>query len=123
MRCVQNVAAHLTDDGVFVIEAFTPDWLFRLRDHQYVDAERVELDAVTLDVARHDPVQQVLVESHVTLGPAGVRVAPIVCRYCWPAELDLMARLAGLRLRSREGGWRGEAFTADSRRHISVWGR
>lgn len=123
VRCVQNVAAHLTDDGVFVIEAFTPDWLFRLRDHQYVDAERVELDAVTLDVARHDPVQQLLVESHVTIGPAGVRVAPIVCRYCWPAELDLMARLAGLRLRSREGGWRGEAFTADSRRHISVWSR
>jgi len=123
VRAFQNVAAHLTDDGVFVIEAFTPDWLFRLRDHQYVDAEKVELESVTLDVARHDPIEQLLVESHVTLSAAGVRVAPIVCRYCWPSELDLMARLAGLRLRSRHGGWRGEAFTADSRRHISVWGR
>jgi SAM-dependent methyltransferase len=123
VRCFQNVAVHLDPGGVFVIEAFTPDWLFRLRDHQYVDAERVELDSVTFDVARHDPVAQLLVESHVTLGPAGVTVAPIVCRYCWPSELDLMARMAGLRLISRHGGWQGEPFTADSRRHISVWGR
>ena len=51
-----NVAEHLTDDGVFLVEAFVPTWLHRLRDDQYVDAERIEADRVTLDVGRHDPV-------------------------------------------------------------------
>jgi SAM-dependent methyltransferase len=123
VRCFANVAEHLTDDGVFLVEAFVPTWLHRLRDDQYVDAERIEADRVTLDVGRHDPVEQILDESHVTLADGAVRVSPIVCRYAWPAELDLMARLAGLRLLSRYGGWNGEPFTATSRQHVSVWGR
>ena len=123
VRCFQNVAAHLDDDGVFVIEAFVPAWLHRLRDGRYVDAERVEVDRVRLDVARHDPVAQLLDESHVELSAGGIRLFPIVTRYAWPAELDLMARLAGLRLRERWGGWSGEPFTADSRDHVSVYGR
>jgi SAM-dependent methyltransferase len=122
VRCFQNVAAHLDDDGVFVIEAFVPAWLYRLRDGQHVDAERVEVDRVRLDVARHDPVGQLLDESHVELSPGGIRLSPIVTRYAWPAELDLMARLAGLRLRERWGGWSAEPFTADSRDHVSVYG-
>ena len=112
VRCFVNVAEHLTDDGVFLVEAFVPTWLHRLRDDQYVDAERIEADRVTLDVGRHDPVAQILDESHVTFADGAVRVSPIVCRYAWPAELDLMARLAGLRLLSRYGGWTGEPFTA-----------
>ena len=123
VRCFANVAEHLTDDGVFLVEAFVPTWLHRLRDDQYVDAERIEADRVTLDVGRHDPVAQILDESHVTFADGAVRVSPIVCRYAWPAELDLMARLAGLRLLSRYGGWNGEPFTATSRQHVSVWGR
>ena len=123
IRCFANVAEHLTDDGVFLVEAFVPTWLHRLRDDQYVDAELIEADQVTLDVGRHDPVAQILDESHVTFADGAVRVSPIVCRYAWPAELDLMARLAGLRLLSRYGGWNGEAFTAASRQHVSVWGR
>lgn len=123
VRCFANVAAHLEDDGVFVIEAFVPAWLHRVRDGQYVDAERVDVDRVVLDVGRHDPLTQTLEESHVELSAAGIRVGPIVTRYAWPAELDLMARLAGLRLRERWGGWSGEPFTADSRDHVSVYGR
>jgi len=123
IRCFANVAEHLTDDGVFLVEAFVPTWLHRLRDDQYVDAELIEADRVTLDVGRHDPVAQILDESHVTFADGAVRVSPIVCRYAWPAELDLMARLAGLRLLSRYGGWNGEPFTATSRQHVSVWGR
>ena len=123
VRCFANVAEHLTDDGVFLVEAFVPTWLHRLRDDQYVDAERIEADRVTLDVGRHDPVAQILDESHVTFADGAVRVTPIVCRYAWPAELDLMARLAGLRLLSRYGGWSGEPFTASSRQHVSVWAR
>ena len=117
VRCFENVAAHLTDDGLFVVEAFVPTYLTRLRDEQYVDAERIEVDKVRLDVGRHDPVAQRLDETHVTLSSAGVRLQPIVSRYAWPSELDLMARIAELRLQDRCSGWEQEPFTATSRRH------
>ena len=123
VRCFVNVAEHLTDDGAFVVEAMVPSYFYKLRDDQYVDAEHVGVDRVTLDVGRYDPVTQILDESHVTLSAAGIRVAPIVTRYVWPSELDLMARIAGLRLRERWGGWLGEPFTGDSRRHVSVYAR
>ncbi len=99
VRCFENVAAHLTDDGSFVVEAFLPAFLYRLRDHQYVDAEAIGVDEVRLDVARHDPLTQRLEESHVSLSAAGVHLNPIVTRYAWPSELDLMARIAGLQLK------------------------
>ena len=122
VRCFRNVAGHLTPEGCFVVEAFVPSYLHRLRDNQYVDAEALAVDRVRLDVGRHDPVRQILDESHVSLSASGVKVNPIVCRYAWPSELDLMARLAGLRLHERWGGWNGEPFTADSRLHVSVFG-
>jgi hypothetical protein len=81
------------------------------------------VNEVKLDVARHDPVTQILYESHVSLTTQGIRLNPIVMRYAWPAELDLMARIAGLRLKDRWGGWQGEPFTRDSRLHVSVYGR
>jgi SAM-dependent methyltransferase len=123
VRCFENVAAHLTDDGVFVVETLVPTFLARLRDDQYVDAEAIGVDEVRLDVGRHDPVTQTLDESHVVLTREGVRLYPIVARYAWPSELDLMARIAGLRLRERWGGWQGEPFTAASRLHVSVYAR
>jgi SAM-dependent methyltransferase len=122
VRCFENVAAHLTDDGVFLVEAFVPTFLYRLRNDQYVDAEAIDVDVVRLDVGRHDPVSQTLDESHVSLSRDGVKVSPIVCRYAWPAELDLMARIAGLRLHQRWGGWNNEPFTSTSARHVSVYG-
>ncbi|MGN6377419.1 MAG: class I SAM-dependent DNA methyltransferase [Gaiellales bacterium] len=123
VRCFQNVEAHLTQDGCFVIEAGVPNALMRLRDDQYVDAETVGVDHVQLDVARHDPVAQRLDETHVSITRDGVRLFPIVTRYVWPSELDLMARIAGLRLAGRWGGWNREPFTADSRLHVSVYAR
>jgi SAM-dependent methyltransferase len=123
VRCFENVAAQLLPDGVFVVETFVPGYLMRLRDDQYVDAEFIAADEVRFDVGRHDPVAQILDESHVYLTREGVRLAPIVARYAWPSEMDLMARIAGLRLHDRWGGWQGEPFTATSRRHISVYGR
>jgi hypothetical protein len=123
VRCFENVAAHLTDDGSFIIEAFHPGYLYRLRDHQYVDAEAVEVDEVRLDVARHDPVKQLLEESHVSLSREGVRLNTIVTRYAWPSELDLMARIAGLRLKERWGGWNREPFISSSDYCVSVYGR
>jgi SAM-dependent methyltransferase len=122
VRCFQNAARHLTDDGVFLVEAMVPGEL-HLRDGQYVDAERLEADRVTLDAGRYDPVTQLLEECHVELGPTGIRVDPIVTRLAWPSEMDLMARLSGLRLHHRWGGWEREPFDAGSRRHVSVYGR
>jgi len=123
VRCFENVAAHLTDDGSFVIEAGVPNFLYRLRNDQYVDAEAIGVDEVRLDVARHDPVKQLLEESHVSLSREGVRLNPIVTRYAWPSELDLMARIAGLRLKERWGGWNREPFTSTSSNCVSVYGR
>ena len=54
---------------------------------------------------------------------AGSPVDPLALRYVWPSELDLMARIAGLRLRARWGGWPGEPFDARSLRHVSVYAR
>jgi SAM-dependent methyltransferase len=123
VRCFANVAAHLTDDGAFVVEAFVPAFLYRLRSDQYVDVETIRVDEVRLDVLRHDMATQTIEESHVSLASAGVRLNPVVQRYAWPSELDLMARLAGLRLKDRWGGWNREPFTSTSSTHVSVYGR
>ncbi len=123
VRCFENVAAHLTDDGSFVVEAFVPAFLTRLRSDQYVDAEAIGVDEVRLDVARHDLAAQRLDESHVVLSREGVRLYPVVSRYAWPSELDLMARIAGLRLKDRWSGWSGEPFGSTSTTHVSVYGR
>lgn len=122
VRCFENVARHLHDDGLFLVEAAVPDPMYALRD-QYVDAEAVASDKVTLDVGRYDRATQLLDECHVTLAPDGIRVSPIVTRFVWPSEMDLMARIAGLRLHSRWAGWRQEPFDARSVRHVSVYGR
>ena len=123
VRCFENVAAHLTGDGSFVVEAFVPTFITRLRTDQYVHTEAIAINEVWLDVGRHDPVTQRLEESHVVLSREGVRVYPIVTRYAWPSELDLMARIAGLRLKDRWAGWNREPFTSTSSTHVSVYGR
>jgi Methyltransferase domain len=122
VRCFENVATHLTDDGSFVIEAGVPNDFYRLHNDQYVDAEAIGIDKVRLDLLRHDPVGQRTEESHVTLSPQGIRLNPIVQRYAWPSELDLMARIAGLRLKERWDGWRRQPFTSTGN-CVSVYGR
>lgn len=122
VRCFKNVSDHLTDDGSFVVEAYVPAFLHRLRDGQYVDAEAIETGEVRLDVLRHDMAKQIIEESHVSLSPEGVRMNPIIQRYAWPSELDLMAQIAGLRLKERWGGWNREPFNSNSTNLVSVYG-
>ncbi len=122
VRCFENVADHLTDDGCFVIETFVPAFLHRLRDNQYVDAEAIGVAEVRLDVLRHDTVKQMIEESHVSLSAAGICLNPVVQRYAWPTELDLMARIAGLRLKQRWASWTREQFTSTSSNCVSVYG-
>jgi SAM-dependent methyltransferase len=120
VRCFCNVAQHLTADGVFVVEAFVPD-LARFTRDQYTVASVVGTDRVGLDVAQHDPVRQITVHQHIEITEQGIRLYPVQLRYFWPAELDLMAQLAGMRLRSRWGGWQREPFTAWSTQHVSIY--
>ena len=120
LRCFENAARHLTDDGVFVVECRVPAAPAR-PGHQFIDVERLELDHVELGVSRYDPLTQILDVNHVRLGADGLGFSPIRLRLAYPPEFDLMARIAGLRLRDRWGGWNGEPFTAASWRHISVY--
>jgi len=122
VRCFQNAARHLDDDGVFVIECSVPTAPSR-PGHQFVDAEHLGVDHVVLDVCRYDPVSQVLDENHVHISSGGIVFGPIRVRLAHPPEFDLMARIAGLRLRHRWAGWEEEPFTATSRRHVSVYER
>lgn len=122
VRCFANVAAHLAAGGAFVVDAFVPNpGLFP--QEQRLATHRVDLDEVELIAGRHDPVAQRVRSVQIRLSQDGIRLYPIQIRYAWPAELDLMAQLAGLRLRERAGGWSGEPFTAGSRAHISVYER
>ncbi|HSF29758.1 MAG TPA: class I SAM-dependent methyltransferase [Candidatus Tectomicrobia bacterium] len=122
VRCFLGVAQHLADDGVFVLEAFVPD-LGRYDRGQRVGAVGVETDRARLEVSLHDPVQQRVMSQHVMLSEQGIRLYPVQVRYAWPSELDLMARLAGLKLRDRWAGWAQEPFTATSGSHVSVYAR
>jgi SAM-dependent methyltransferase len=122
VRCFENAARHLDRDGLFVLECAVPVAPARPH-HQFVDAEHIGLDSVTLEVCRYDPVTQVLDKNHIRIGADGVILSPISLRQAYPAEFDLMARIAGLRLRDRWGGWNHEPYTASSWRHISVYER
>jgi Methyltransferase domain len=121
VQCFANVARHLSLDGVFVIEAFVPD-MTRFRARQNMQVIGMTEDDVRFDASQHDPVGQTVLSQHVFLSAEGVRMYPVRLRYAWPAELDLMARLAGLRLRERWSNWQRAPFTADAGKHISVYG-
>jgi SAM-dependent methyltransferase len=121
VRCFQSVAQHLTQEGVFLIEAFVPD-LSRFDRGQTVRAVHLSEDVVRLDATRHNLERQQISSQHVVLSEGGVRLYPVKLRYAWPSEFDLMARLAGLKLKQRWGSWDKDKFTADSGKHISVYG-
>ena len=123
VRCFEQAARHLVDDGAFVVETAVPSAWIEPGRSEYVRAEAVELGAVGFDVARYDPVTQLLSENHVRIDADGVRFAPIVCRLVTPGELDLMARLAGLELAERYESWWRAPFGATSRAHVSVYRR
>jgi SAM-dependent methyltransferase len=120
IRCVVNCASHLDEGGAFLIEAFYPD-LTRYIRGQNVSATQVDTDHVSLDITRHDPVQQRVTSQQIHITADGLKMYPVRLRYAWPSEIDLMARLAGLRLDSRSAGWQGEPYTASSGMHVSVY--
>jgi SAM-dependent methyltransferase len=119
-RSVVGAAARLAPGGVFVVEALAPE-LTRLE--QSLTVTSLARDEVVLQATSHDPLSQVVRGHDVVLTEGGVRLLPWAIRYASVPEVDLMARLAGLELRHRWGGWEREPFTAASSRHVSVYGR
>src|ERR671915_2333308 len=118
VACFQNVAAHLGPGGCFVIEVGVPA-LQRLPPGETVRAFTVS--ATRLGFDEYDVASQGLISHHYTVVDGELEVVSMPFRYVWPAELDLMARLAGMRLRERWSGWKREPFTSDSTKHVSVW--
>jgi SAM-dependent methyltransferase len=118
VACFQNMAAHLEPGGCFVIEVGVPS-LQRLPPGETVRAFAVTPTYLGFD--EFDVVNQGLISHHYTVEAGNLRLHSVPFRYVWPSELDLMARIAGMRLRERWSGWRREPFTSDSRAHVSVW--
>jgi len=118
VACFRNVAAHLEPGGCFVIEVGVPD-LQRLPPGETIHAFHVSETRWGLD--EYDVARQGLTSHHFEVVDGRLERTSIPFRYAWPAELDLMAELAGMSLRGRWSGWKREPFTSDSRKHVSVW--
>lgn len=120
VRCCENAAKHLVPDGVFVVEGSMPD-VSTLAKRRAAEPVRMTADSVAVDLTLRDPVAQRIDRQQLIADRNGFRLQPLSFRYVWPSELDLMARIAGLRLRARYSNWDSAPFTDASRRHISVY--
>ncbi len=118
VACFANVAAQLSPGGCFAIEVMVPD-LRRLPPGQTAVPFEIGAKRIGFDV--YDVRTQAMSSNYVTTDGSRAEFTSIPFRYVWPAELDLMARLAGMRLRERWEGWRREPFTSESRQHVSIW--
>ena len=120
VACFRNVAAHLEPGGCFVIEVGVPE-LQRLPPGETIRAFHVSETRWGFD--EYDVAIQGLTSHHFEIVDGRLERLSVPFRYAWPSELDLMAQLAGMRLRERWSGWKREPFTSDSRKHVSVWER
>ncbi|GGP09550.1 class I SAM-dependent methyltransferase [Nonomuraea glycinis] len=121
VACFRNAARHLAPGGRFVVELWVPE-LRKLPPGQQAVVWESATGYIGLDT--YDVLRQQVVSHHFRFDPEAGREARLFRsphRYIWPAELDLMAELAGMTLESRHAGWTGEAFTAESRSHVSVY--
>jgi SAM-dependent methyltransferase len=118
VACFRNAAAHLEPGGCFVIEVGIPD-LQRLPPGE--TARVFDLGDSHVGLDEYDVARQGLISHHFQTVDGTLQRTSTPFRYAWPAEFDLMAELAGMRLRERWSGWRREPFTSDSRKHVSVW--
>jgi SAM-dependent methyltransferase len=118
VACFCNVAAHLEPGGRFVIEVGVPDLQRLPPGERFVVFDGSETH---WGIDEYDVVNQGLISHHFQVIDGRVEKSSGPFRYVWPAELDLMAELAGMRLRERWAGWKREPFTSNSRQHVSVW--
>jgi SAM-dependent methyltransferase len=118
VACFRNAAAHLEPGGCFVVEVVVPD-LRRLPPGQNAVPFHVSPTRWAFDL--YDTATQEMSSNYVEVSGGRGEYRSIPFRYVWPAELDLMAELAGMRLRERWDGWTREPFTGESRQHVSIW--
>jgi SAM-dependent methyltransferase len=118
VACFENVASHLEPGGCFVVELGVPG----LRTLPPGERFQVfDFGPEHIGIDEYDAETQGLISHHLSPDGDRWRLVSMPFRYTWPAELDLMARLAGLRLRERWSGWSREPFTHESTKHVSVW--
>jgi SAM-dependent methyltransferase len=118
VACFENAAAHLRAGGRFVVETHVPA-LQSLPVGQTILPFRAEPDGISADV--YDVVTQRFSSQHYVFTDGAVEAFPVEFRYAWPAEMDLMARIAGMTLEHRWAGWGREPFTDRSTSHVSVY--
>jgi SAM-dependent methyltransferase len=120
VRCFTRVAKRLTPDGAFVIEAFFPD-LSQYDRGQRTETRLLSDDRTIMAATRVDAASQYVRSQHIVIDEGGIHRYPVELRFAYPPELDLMARIAGMRLRERWGGWDRRPFTSESANHVSVY--
>ena len=120
VACFRNAAAHLGPGGCFVVEVMVPE-LRRLPPGETFHVFTGGRNAWGID--EYDVAGQGLVSHHLEVVDGDLERFSVPFRFVWPAELDLMAQLAGMKLRDRWSGWSREPFTNESRQHVSVWER
>jgi SAM-dependent methyltransferase len=120
VACFRNVAAQLEPGGCFVIEVSVPE-LQRLPPGETIRPFHVSETRWGFD--EYDVAKQGLTSHHLRIIDGRVERNSVPFRYAWPSELDLMAQLAGMKLRDRWSGWKREPFSSESRKHVSVWAK
>ena len=120
IRCFANTAKRLKPGGTFLIETFVPNFT-GFTENQRVKTKHLDMNSVWIEAVTNDPVNQVFEFQRIRITQDGTKLVPLPMRYAYPPELDLMARLAGLQLKHRWGGWDKSAFTAESKFHVSVY--
>ena len=118
VACFRNAAAHLEPGGCFVVEVRVPQLRLLPPGRSF---RAFHLSESYVGINEYDVANQGLISHHYRLNGNQVELNSIPFRYVWPAELDLMAQLAGMALRERWAGWKREPFTSESDNHVSVW--
>ena len=118
VACFENAAAHLEPGGRFVVETFVPSLQRLPVGERFVP---FDVSDFHIGIDEYDVANQMLVSHHVSTRPDGVTRSSGRFRYAWPAEYDLMARIAGMQLSDRWADWQRTSFTATSTSHVSVW--
>lgn len=118
VACFKNAAEHLLPGGYFVIETFIPE-LRVLPPGETTRAQKYSESHIGFD--EYDVATQGLISHHFWEENGTFRAHSIPFRYVWPSELDLMAKISGMRLRERWSNWQRQPFTNESKAHVSVW--
>lgn len=120
VQAFRNVAAKLKPGGSFLIETYVPR-MDSFVDNQRVFTKKVDMNTAWLEAAKHDPVSQTFDMQRIRITADGIKLVPLVMRYAYPPEIDLMAQLTGFELEARWGGWDKSPFTAKSDMQVSLY--